>query len=512
MNQSKYHNLPFYFIIFIFTLAFGWLELPELVAGIKSDSIAILSLIGKSPDSWAQTSDWHELLFVYEGRCLLQALMFLFPNIEAFMSEYVLSIALACGIKKQMIDELANYDITFTMVFLMYAMWGLAVFVMYVMLCNLFLSMKKNQCRLFFFLFFVLLSFVFIRHYNYARFYKYLDGFFCSYFVSAVIGVRMCYLSKGKKRLFWLLAVLFCLFHCLGYRRVAILSLPIVFYGVMPIIFRVKTVFRRVLAACACSLCFGAGSLYAISLFPATHAHSAVVMMYSDMTMTGLLSGDWDSLQTQFRKEGYYGIRNVRKDHPNVTLSQIYTGFKLPKPDSQEQWNRFVRMYIEYAMKYPKEMALSKMVSLIQFYSNFHVPQFVRNFVESVCPKAQLVEKHWNVKPVQMHDTGGSYEKVYLFLIAGSLLVVLFRYRKHLDAEMRFFAFWSLVGFTYSLSFWPVTPTPDARYHAFPVFAQCMFLSYMAARGCGYCWLHYRNSTNNLSTTCLCKKEDSSTC
>lgn len=493
MKQNNHKNTLIFFVIAIFTLAFCWLESLELLAGVRGDAIPILWQIVQPPDTWSQTSDWHELLFIYEGRCLWQSLIFLFPNVDLFMSEHVLPIALFCGVKQQMIDELADHNITFGMVFLIYTMWASVTLMMFIMLCNLFITMKKNLIALTFFCFFVLISFAFIRLYHYALFGKYLDGFFYPFIISALIGIRLCYLSKGKKRLFWLLFVLFCVFHCMGYRRVAILSLPVIFYGLVPLLFGIKKRLYRLLTASACAFCFGFASLYAINLLPSTHKHSAVIMMYSDMSIAGLLSGDWDSLQTTFKENGYYGPRAVDKSHPNVKLSQLYTGFRLPAPDSQEQWENFLNTYIDYTRKYPKEMFLGKMISIMQFYTNFHIPRFIKRFVEKSCPNAQLEEKHWDISTANLSDNGGSYEKIYLFGIAGAILMFLSYCHKHLDGEMRFFAFVSVVGFAYSFSYWPVTPTPDPRYHSFPVLAQCFFLSYVLARVCAYCYDRLRN-------------------
>lgn len=481
MKQNNGVDYTYYVCIFFFTLAFAWLEWPEVIAGLQNDPVCILQEIDKPKALWPQTSDWHELLFIYEGRVLLHVLNSCVPNLDCFLSDCVSNLNVNSLFSQHLIDKFAKSNITYRMIFLIYIMWGCVTLMLYTMLCLLFKSLKCKKITFVIFILNFLLSFVFIRHYHYALFYKYLDGFFFSFVISGLIGVRLCYLSKGYKRFFWLLFVLICLFHCLGYRRVALISMPVVFYALVYIFFNKRNFLFKVFLSLSCALFFSLGFNFLISLLPSSHKHSAVIMLYSDMSIAAQLSGDWKTFQEISQNVGINTLSDV-KDHTSVPLAQRYSGVKLPPPDSKEQWYRFLDEYIGFACRHPKEIVLGKIISLTQFYSNFHVPEFEQNFISAMCPKFRSSEKSWSARPVSIHDSGGRYEKIYLYSISAVLLISLLLKWQHVDHELRFFTFVSLVGMVYSLSYWPITPTPDARYHSFPVFAQCMFLSYVVAR------------------------------
>lgn len=492
MNPSKNHLLPFFIAVFIFTLAFIWLEIPEILSVAEDDSCAILHNIVQPFSIWSQTSDWWSLLFTYEGRILWKLLHWIFPAVDSFISDQTIALGNYQWVNETVINNQAIKGATYSMIFFNYAMWVVVTCLLYGMFCLLLHSMRKQTATLFVFLAFLVISFVFIRHYNYALFHKYLDGFFYAFILSAIIGVRLCLASQGKKRLFWFIFVLFCLFHSIGYREMSILTLPLFFFALTPVFSHAKKFIYRAAVALASACVFCVSTQYLISLLPSFHKHKGVVMLYSDMSIAAILSGDWDSFQQTCKEAGIHDRRNIESRDKAITLSQIYYGPTL-NSDTNESWNRFLQAYINYTSKHPKEMLLSRTISLIQFYSNFHVPQFVRKTVSELCPKAQLSERMWNIKPVKIHDTGGSYEKIYLFATSVIMLLFLFKKRRCLDADMRFFIFISLVGFAYSSGFWVFIPTPDARYHAFPVMAQCLFLSYLAARGCLFCWHYFRN-------------------
>lgn len=489
MKQSNKRDYLFYLFLFIFTLAFVWMEIPELRSEMRDDAYRIGQLIVQPPELWGQTSDWHELLFIYEGRFLWQTLHLLFPNIEQFLSEDVASLALRLNLFKQ--AKIDAFSGMLSMVFVFYFMWGCCTFLMYVMLCRLFYSMREKKSILFVFLTFLIFSFAFIEHYHYALFFKYLDGFFYPVIVSALIGVRLCYISNKRKRWFWVCFVLICLFHCVGYRRVSVLLLPVFFVWLIPIFFHVKRPLFRVIAALGATCIFGGVVHLALSALPSRHDYPAVVMLYSDLATASLLSGDQKEFQEYCAEVEARGqvIENLNITHNSI---HQYYSVSFYKGDSKFVWEHTKRAYLNYLLKRPKEMILGKTISIIQFYSNFHVPEFIKRFVVSLFPNAHLNEKSWCVRPLKNHDTGGSYEKIYLFSVALVTLIGFCICRDRLDGDLRFFMFVSLVGFVYSVSYWPVVPTPDARYHSFPVLAQCLFLSYVAARVCVYAWRYCR--------------------
>lgn len=462
MNQNNRENYLFFFCILLFSLAFGWLEFPEFLASPSGDPVGTALLISQPLPTWANTSDWHELLLVYEGRCFYQTLKLFCSGIDYTYGNQVLHI-----------------------------MWCMNTVMLYFMLCLLIYSLRQQRNTLLGFLFFFCISVIFIRHYNYSLFHKYLDGFFYPFIISALVSVRLYRLSSGKMRFFWFLFAIFCLFHCVGYRRVSILTLPFFFYALAPVFLRRKVLFYRLATAISAACCFGFCFQLIFRLLPSTHEHPAIVMMYSDMSIASLLAGDKASFQSTCNELGVEGLVIENRNHTPDSLHQSCFVTQ-HKPDTQERWNHFLQVYVDYTQKHPKEMILGKVVSIIQFYSNCHVPVFARNAIISLCPNAKLSENAWDIKPSTRHDTGGSYEKIYLYTLSGCLLIFLFFKRRHLDDETRFFMFVSLVGFVYSLSYCIVTPTPDARYHAFSVMAQCLFLSYVAARACVH--LHHKLS------------------
>lgn len=464
MKQNNGKDYILYIFLLLFTLAFCWLEYPEALAEPRSDAVTAMRWIASS----SVTSDWHELLFVYEGRVLRQIAKLPFFHMDLEFVKY-----------------------------LMIFMWYVVTIMLYCMLCLLFLSMKKHRGTLFVFIVFFISSFAFIRHHNYALFHKYIDGYFYPFIISALIGVRFALASTGKKRFAWFIFVLFCLFHCVGYRRVAYILLPAFFYILTPLLIKAKGFFPRIFTALACSCCFGISTILLFRCIPAIHEHPTTIMMYSDMTNAKLLSEDKEAFQTLLKNVHVTGHVNEKNKITYDTFHQWFC-IHFIKPDTEENWNSFVKTYIDCVRNHPKEMFVGRVISLVQFYSNMHVPMFIRKAITSYCPQAQLDEKVWAARMwMDSVGSGGKYEKIYLFFLSACVLVLSFFRRNRLDANTRFFIFVSLVGFLYSMGYWIVTPTPDARYHAFTVMAQCMFLSYMAAKGTVAGYSFFRNRLNN---------------
>ncbi len=480
MKQSNGKDYFFYFLLFIFTLSFGCLEFTELTAYPCGDAVNAYVLISQSPSMWPYTDSWHELLFIYEGRCLYQIVIYLFPHVEEYLHYYTQMIMPHFGVNQAVMDKIATLNMT--SVSLIYLMWLSLTLMLYFMLCLLFRSMKHKKGTLFLFLVFLSLSFCYINYFGYAVFYKYIDGFFYPFVISAIIGIYFVLINAEKKRILWLVFVLFCLFHCVSYRRVAILSLPFFFYFMAPVFIGSKKTMRRAVTSLIAATVFGLGTLTLTRHLPSCPAYPATTMMYSDMSMAGILSGNWESFRDACRKGKIRGTRDTELTDKEVYLSQLYNGGVLVEPSSQENWNCFLQTYIDYICSHPKEMVLGRIISLIQFYSNGNVPNFVKEIISSQCPKAALNDKLWGVHNHTPQNAWGGYEKIYLFCISAIALICLICNINRLDFEFRFFIFLSVMGFVYSLSYWVVTPTPDARFHAFPVFAQCMFLSYLSAR------------------------------
>lgn len=482
MNQNPNGRCIAGAALIVFTLAFLWLQLPELLAGVRGDPLSSLRLIAQPSSEWANTSDWRGLLFIYEGRGLWWLMHACCPGIDSYLNDFLPMFSCRLGVNPAMLGELGGHGITYSMVFLVYSIWGFYTAVCYVLFCLLIYSMRKDVWKMLLFLSFLIISFAFIRHFHYALFYKYLDGLFYPLAISALIGAYFCISAQGKRKYAWFLFVLICLFHCVGYRRMAIFTLPVFCYWLMPVVYSPKKWMLRAFSACVLGGLFGLSTLSLIQRLPSVHAHKAIIMMYSDLYMTGILSGNWEHFKQLEKEGGISGVHNHKSSAQLIPLGQLYFGAHLTKGDTDENWQQFVRTYCRFVCRYPRAYVCSRVISMLQFYCNFHVPNICRKAVAALCPEATLSQTSWSAEPCNLHDSGGKYEKVYLF--AASLLTLCFLMwrRAHLDEEMRQFVFFALVGGAYSLSFMLVVPTPDARYHSFPVMAQCLFLSYVAAR------------------------------
>lgn len=483
MNQNTNGTFTKYLVLFAFTLAFVWLHFPELTVGPRCDSLMIAKEINLPISEWSKTTDHHEPLFLYEARFLWQIVHHLFPQSHTLVSV----LAKSCGANPDLVDKIGKSALLSRSSYqLVYIIWFGTTLMMYTMMCSLICSMMRRVRIACFFIGFLALSFIFIRNYNYALFYKYLDSYFYAHIISAVIGVRFFLESQEKKRYLWLGFILFCLFHCVGYRRVAILTLPLFFYGITSAYTKLRNIKIRIATSFFLAVVFALGSKGLTALLPTQHTHSASVMLYSDMHIASLLSGDKETFHQICDDVGISGDNIEHVHHTQETIHQSYYLLR-EKADTEENWNKLLFAYADYFKKHPKEMLLGRVISITQFYSNYCVPDFEKKWILSCCPEAKLSENSWKATHINLFETGGRYEKVYLFSIAAVLLTfILFKYRL-LDAEMRFFVFVSILGFVYSLSYClVVVPTPDPRFHAFPVFAQCMFLSYVAARCCDF--------------------------
>lgn len=434
MNQNSVKiRWPYYVGLIIFTFSFFALAYQDAYRiAVDAQWVYLPCFRGD-----VAITDWHSSLFMYEGRILTYLLdiagvenpSFRALRIFWIASETVIFLSIYIWIKK-----LSTYNILFSLLFILYA-----------------------------------LAMLIFRQMAYFQYMFSIDLYFIALLLLAITSpLFFSRIRKDKTNDLVILLFSSCIFlHLLNFRKNAILLIPfLVTYSIMmryPQLPTRKLIYSFVITFLLLPF------LYATNhLLPARHTHPAIPMVVSDLKISAILRGEEDANRLNLKR---IGLRYKPHEETICPLSGVPGTFDaLGKYDAQaaeEQWESLTSYYFESIKKHPKTMMIAKLIQIVQFCSDWYVPVGLRNLLHhhyGTCPpNSPLWESRFSTK-----ETRITYERIVVYILTS--IALLFSIRSwHRDGRSLPLVISLATGgaaIIYFLSFLPVTPTPDFRYHS----------------------------------------------
>ncbi|MCQ2372192.1 MAG: hypothetical protein MJ058_09120 [Akkermansia sp.] len=196
---------------------------------------------------------------------------------------------------------------------------------------------------------------------------------------------------------------------------------------------------------------------------PAKHTHSTLPMLVSNLKDASLLRGEGKEEQAFLAQLGI-GYDTVNSDDVIGPLCFCKTNTL-----HEEQWDKFVCHYKnEWIDNFPS-MAVAKTIGIFQFMTYAYLPSAVREFICSYFPACSPNGREWNwTPPTALVKKYPAWERLAIYFI--SLLSIIYAVsaiRKNgYNKALAISVICGISSLVYILSFIPVTPTPDSRYHS----------------------------------------------
>lgn len=455
--------------ICLFFASLSALLIPDIVRLNGDAAWMYMPEVSRHYNCWGATKDWSSLLFIYETRLLKEVLLVVFPHLD----DWLKAITHNPDFGHTYVPKLADSLHAYLAILLIHAI------TQFIFICALWYMVKdllKNHPHGVFVVVCLAIGIFLLAVLQYFHFNKDLDSYFTYLLLSACISLR--WLKDGEKiNKKTLLFIAFCLFHCICYRKNAICVLP-VFSFLVAYYYLPSLSLSKSLLLSAVVFCGGAGLSFALnSVLPSQKTYPQNVMMFSTLKNVAILTGD-QSLLSKIREESDVTFIKGCENGAHVLCPLHFADGAYEM--NVNQWKKFSDLYVSYLKEHPKEFVLEKIVTIVQFYSNGYIPIPVRKCVSYLNPSGSVrpEDSCWNHEEAEMYCSRFTYDKACIF--GGLLILMGYVYISKRDRESEWTVLGvitGLVGFAYSLSFWIVTPTPNARYHSFCVFAACMAIS-----------------------------------
>ena len=290
--------------------------------------------------------------------------------------------------------------------------------------------------------------------------------------------VVLCYRSPSKRSAFFFLPFgIFILWHCCDYRKIFLISAPIILYAILMAIekFRSLCLIKRMMWVAGS---FGAFVLLLMPavdvLFSVPKAHPITPMLVSDIKIAYLLDGKLDEL---------YDKNLIENDNEKVdyTITSYWNGIK-----NGNQIDDLKEMYIHEWLNNPERMLGAKMLQIIQFYCGGGFPPVVRDVVEIFYPMVRANDKAWNIVfGMRVKEVCLRWMTVIMVLITVILSCVRIKREKLYSLFDKAYVYIGLSMLVYFSGFIIVTPTPDYRFLMPTMFAGQMLLGIRFLRWLG---------------------------
>lgn len=432
MNQNKTYYLIRYGLGLLFLFSYFFLAYIDFYEIRPDPQWSYLPIFrGEAP-----ITDWHSSLFMYEGRILTKFLYMAGvgdPGFRAlrlfwFISEIAIFFSIYTWIKK-----LSEYKSIYFLLF---------------PLCSL--------------------SFLILADQTYCRFRFSIDLYFTAFlFVSITLPLFFYRIKFCKKsNVFISVLYIFLFLHIANYRKNAILLIP--FLAAYVIAWRCPQLpTNKVIHSFFISVVFLL-PLYATNhLLPARRSHPPIPMLASDLKIAAILQRqEAENLAIM----GQNGI-DLRDGVNGVgIIGGLYSvrGVQFGKK-GDVQWNEFKKYYLSSLATNPLSMGTAKVIQIVQFFSNGYVPHFLRRLIHYYFHSCPPDSSRWDWKSDVPYDRSGiTPERIIVYFFTCVSLILSYRAwrRKGPSLPLVMSLITGVVALVYILSFLPVTPTPDFRYHS----------------------------------------------
>lgn len=225
----------------------------------------------------------------------------------------------------------------------------------------------------------------------YYEFSMYMEHYMYGSLLLAILGVFEFFRCKSVGKYMWLLVIFFSLYHVVGFRRNAVVLLPLFFLYLIPGRWVCKTLVSRGLVALFCSAVFYLGSEYISSrvLTVNHYAYPAAPMVVSDMKISSLLREEQRAFHDILKQR--CGLVCGRGED---CVGEAYVEGSLRM--SSKAWNSLLSIYVDEWRNHPMEMIAARTIQAFQFYVTRRMPTWLTDFYEELYPALKRNEKTWS--------------------------------------------------------------------------------------------------------------------
>lgn len=399
-------------------------------------------------------SDWHSVLFVYEGIFIRRFLCLFLPEVKGTL---VLRVWWVIS-------------------------WAAILVCPLIWLKKGFSVSKKYlfQAPLFF------LGVLFLYLHKYLWFRYYLDLYFFAVVIVTLTATLFLSDRRGWVRNIAAILILLGLIHMPAFRRNAVLLMPLITLFAMVKLWPSMRLGSKLGISVAFSAAVYLLSAAFVSLLP-VHSHQwpATPMVVSDLKNAAILENrlqrEVDFLKT-CHLEIYDRREHYGRDASHTLGPETFTVDICPP--NEEEWKALVEHYLQAWKENSKAMVFSRLVQSVQFVNNGKVPTPIQAVVEHIFPDIKKQEMTWCWMPwgAKKQPQYGYVRWVTYTLVLLCLSFSWFQLRKKRGAKkedeyMQGMTMLALTGVVYVLSFFVVVPTPDNRYHTLSLFLSFWYLS-----------------------------------
>lgn len=375
-------------------------------------------------------SDWHSSLFMYEGYFFLRIIRIFWEDaagMDVIKIFYILSQICTAICLSYMLKKLSDHDY-------FYSILGVLLGIFFIV-CQ--------QTRLY-------------LCYNY-----YIDCYFMAWLLIAIT-VPLLLPSKEPhlKALLWLILVI-ALIHIFHLRKNAILLVPVILPYAICISSKSST--SRLIKAIVFAFLISVPLFATNYCLPAKHTHSTLPMLASNLKDASLLRGEGKEEQAFLAQLGI-GYDTVNDDD---VIGPLF--FCKTNNLNEERWDKLVCHYKnEWIDNFPS-MAAAKTIEIFQFMTYAYLSSAAREFICSYFPACSPNGREWNwTLPTAFVKKYPAWERlaIYFITLLSTIYAVSAIRKNGYNIALAISIICGLSALVYILSFIPVTPTPDARYHS----------------------------------------------
>ena len=281
-----------------------------------------------------------------------------------------------------------------------------------------------------------------------------LDFYFITLFILC-ISILLCLIYKKMYncKLFLFLALFLVLWHMGEFRKTSILLFPCIFYFVLwnrNVLRRYKILFAIVASFIMAVIC-----LFATSEFlKVQKTNPENPMLASDLYIAAWLQGD---------------EKEVERHIPHKYTKSLVADYAI-KDFGIMGWtstDELKNAYTEFTKNHLDILLLVKGLQIVQFYNGGATPVWLQQVIENAYPYVKKNSVRWLKHPHSSIPSDYIVYRRWVILIGLFCMSIHLLYARHfnrIDVEGEILLVVVLLLLCYSVSFVPVTPTPDERF------------------------------------------------
>ena len=377
-------------------------------------------------------TDWHSSLFMIEGRLMTNLFLYFGVKDPSVVAIYFF------------------WSISQIMIFLSIVIW---------------VEMLAKKNRIYVIAFPMMgLVFLFLNCFNYYQFQFSLDLYATSILLMVItmpLFYRNGHILRNTLISIFIFILLIHLFH---FRRNSVILFPVFFVYVIRMSFPSISL-KKILFFLFLSLPIVPAFFYSTSLLPSKHSYPIIPMMVSDLKISAILRGEEGDEKEFLHTIGlnYDGTNTIA---PLYWVDGTHVGHD-PRA-TVKQWDELREHYIRILSSKKVSMIFAKAIQIVQFCTSGYVPQWMQRIIHLYFPKCSPTSPPWNLDFCRKNGSSYALERliVYFFVAVCFFLARYERKQNGSELSLSLSMILSAVALAYLVSFFPITPTPDSRYHS----------------------------------------------